>query len=230
MLRARIPILILIFFMIDLAVGLAYIFNYLVGPDTRFEVLLDLDSEANLPTWYASIQWFCVATLLGIFAQCNFRLTQRTSWPLAIFPLVFLALSLDEVAHIHETLGKMSDIFLPGASRKNTLFFKTGIWMFVYGVPFLGLFVTLVFSIRAFFQRNSGSLVKLLLGMSITLTGAVGVEILSNFVVPHSEYDVLQVFAEEMCEMLGSTIVLWGSYELLYRNGFAFRLDKVGTG
>jgi len=171
-----------------------------------------------------------VATLLGIFAQRNFRLSQSKSWLLVILPLVFLAFSLDEVARIHEWLGSKSDILLPGGSRENTLhFLRTGIWMFVIGVPFLTLFVMLILSIRTYFQGTPGALVKILLGMAIMLAGATGVETLSNFVARDSVYDVLYVFSEEMCEMLGSTIVLWGSYELLYRYGFAFRLDKAET-
>src|SRR5215217_4938694 len=120
--RVRIPTLILIFFMIDLALGIAYIFTYLVLryladlPDTMMPVFLDLKREGNLPTWYSSIQWFCVATLLGIFAQRNFRLSESKSWLLVILPLVFLAFSLDESARIHEWLGNKSDIFLPDAS------------------------------------------------------------------------------------------------------------------
>jgi hypothetical protein len=229
--RVRIPTLILIFFMIDLALGIAYIFTYYLAdrPATTLPVFLDLKQEGNLPTWYSSIQWFCVATLLGIFAQRNFRLSQSKSWLLVILPLVFLALSLDESARIHEWLGNKSDIFLPDASRENTLFSRTGIWMFLIGVPFVTFFVGLILSIRTYFRRTPGALVKILVGMAITLGGATGVETLTNFVAPHSVYDVLYVFSEELCEMLGSTLVLWGSYELLYRYGFAIRLDKVET-
>jgi len=228
--RVRIPTFILIFFIIDLALGVAYIFTYLAErSDKMLPVFLDLKQEGNLPTWYSSIQWFCVATLLGIFAQRNFRLSQSKSWLLAILPLVFLAFSLDEAARIHEWLGNKSDIFLPDTSRENALVSRTGIWMFVIGVPFLALFVGLILSIRTYFQRTPGALVKILLGMAITLSGALGVETITNFVAPHSVYDVLYVLSEELCEMLGGTIVLWGSYELLYRYRFAFRLDKVET-
>lgn len=226
--RGRMPTVVLAFFMIDLALGVAYVLNYLADrPYWKLTSFLDLDQEGNLPTWYASMKWFCVATLLGIFALRNFRLSQSKSWPLMLLPLVFLALSLDEVAQIHEWMGRRSDVYLPNASRANTLFSKTGIWMFVVGLPFVAFVVLLIRSVRTYFQRASGALVKICLGIVIMLTGAIGIETLSNFVTPNSVYAVLQVFSEELCEMLGSTVVFWGSYELLYRHGFAFRLERV---
>ena len=42
-----------------------------------------------------------------------------------------------------------------------------------------------------------------------------GIETLTNFITPGSVFGVLQVLSEEFCEMLGGTIVLWGSYELV---------------
>lgn len=228
MARVRIPTLLLIFFSIDVALGMAYIFNYLAGhPSGMLTRFLDLNREGNLPTWYASIKWWCVAALLGIFTHRNFSFSQRKSWLLLTLSLVFLVLSLDEIAQIHEWLGRKSDILLPDADRKHSLFSRTGIWMFVIGVPFLAFFVVLILSIRSYFQRAPGALVKVCLGMALSLAGALGVETVRNFVAPNSVHDVLQVFSEELCEMLGSTIVLWGSYELLYKHGFALRLDRA---
>ena len=226
--RVYIPSFILTLVIIDLTLGIAYILNALAGlPYRKFTIFLDLNGEANLPTWYSSIKWFCVATLLGIFAHHNVTLSQRKSWLLATLPLVFLALSLDEVAQIHEWLGRKSDILLPRGSREHTLFSRTGIWMFVIGIPFLVFFMVLIFSVWSYFQRAPTALVKVLLGMAITLAGAIGIETLSNFVARNSVYSALQILLEEWCEMLGATIVLWGSYELLYRHGFAFRLDRA---
>ncbi len=226
--QVRIPSFVLLLVIIDLTLGSAYLFNELAGrPSREFNIQLDLNGEANLPTWYASTKWFCVAILLGIFAHHNATLSQRKSWLLVILPLVFLAFSVDESIRLHEWLGDQSDRLLPTGSRKHILFSRTGIWMFVIGVPFLAFFVGLVFSIRSYFQPAPGAFVKVLLGMAITLAGAIGIETLSNFVAPNSVYDGLQVFFEELCEMLGATIVLWGSYELLYRHGFALILDRA---
>jgi hypothetical protein len=228
--QVRIPTLIFVFFLIDVALGFIYVANALAGrPSEVLTNFFNLGREANLPTWYSSMQWFCVAVLLGMFVHHQVRYTQRKSWLLIIFPLVFLALSLDEVAQIHEKLARTSDLLLPGASRVHTPFSKTGIWMFVIGVPFLVIFVVLIFSIRSYFQHAPGAFVKILLGMTLALAGAIGFETLHNFVIPYTVYSGLQNFTEEMCEMLGSTVVLWGSYELLSRHGLVLRLDRAAT-
>jgi hypothetical protein len=226
MTQIPVPPPIRVFFIVDFAFGIAYLFNYLVGePYWTLTVLLDLDGEGNLPTWYSSIQWFCVAMLFGLFAHRNFSRSQRKSWGLLILPLVFLLLSLDEIAQLHEVLGSWSDRFLPNASRKDSLFSRTGVWMFVIGVPFVAFFGAMMLSIRGYFERAPGAYVKVLIGMAIMLIGALGIESLSNFVGSDPFYSMLQTIVEELCEILGGTIVLWGSYELLLGNGFAFGFD-----
>jgi hypothetical protein len=226
--RIRIPALILIFFLVDVSLGLAYIVNELVGrPYPILTLFFNLDRESNLPTWYSSMQWFCVAIFLGLFAHSNFRVAQIRSWLLPVISLLFLALSVDEVARIHEWLGGKTEILLPGGDRANTIFPVTGIWMFVIGIPFLAAFVWLIFSIRMYFRHNPSAFIKIFVGMLITLGGAFGFETLTNFVAPGSMYEVLTVFSEEFCEIIGGTVVLWGSYELLLAHGFAYWLTPV---
>jgi hypothetical protein len=198
----KIPLLILVFFAMDLALVTAYFIDYLLGNPiwilTRF---FDLDRESSLPTWYSSVQWFSVAALLAIFARHNFRRSQFKSWLLIMLPGVFLAFSLDEIAMLHERIGMAID----SISRRDTHFPVTGIWMFVIGVPFIILFGVIILVIRTYFRRAP----------RIMLAGALGVETLSNFVEPDSVDRILLIMAEEFCEMLGGTIVLWGSYESL---------------
>lgn len=218
-----------VFFLADLSLALAYVLDYLAGhPYGGLSDLLNLDREHNLPTWYSSIQWFCIAVVLGLFAQRNFRLSRRGSWLLVLFPLVFLALSLDEVAQIHERLGHLSDkIFFHTNSRTDTVLPKTGIWMLAIGLPFLAFFAVLIHVTRPYFRATPGALAKIALGMAIMLTGAAGIETLSNFVTPGSIYDMLEVLAEETCELLGSTVILWGGCDLLAGHGFTVHINRI---
>lgn len=132
LLRIRIPTPILLLFVIDLALGLAYLADGLAGhPYPRLTRFIDLNREGNLPAWYASIQWFGVACLWGVFAQHSVRRASPRSWSLVAITLVFVTLSLDEIAQLHEWLGRLTDRWLPGGSRANTPFGETGIWMVV---------------------------------------------------------------------------------------------------
>ncbi|HEU5298759.1 MAG TPA: hypothetical protein VFW08_04620 [bacterium] len=224
----RIPTLILVFFLIDLGLGLVYLGDYLAGrPSRMLTGFFDLDGEANIPAWYSSIQWFCTALLLGIFAHRHVSLSRPKSWPIAALSLVFLVISVDEIAVIHEQAGGLSDRLLPGGSRRNIAFSQTGIWMLLLGVPLIVLLLRLILLVRPYFRRAPRALVRLSLGIAIALAGATGIEILSNFVTPGSTNSVLQVLAEEMWEMLGGTIALWGSYEVLQAHEFRLTLDEL---
>jgi hypothetical protein len=227
-----IPTLILVFFVVDLALVLGHLFTSWTVPSTwMLARFLNVRRELNLPTWYSSIQWFCVASLFGIFAHHHFSRSQKQSWLLGALPLLFLAFSLDEMAEIHEWIGHKSDSLLPSSSRKGGLFDSTGIWMLVLGGPFLIFFAGLMLSLRTFFRLAPSALMKVLLGMAVMLVGALDIEILENsyFIGSARLHLALQAAAEELCEMVGSTIVLWGSYELLYSHGFTWRFDHVQT-
>jgi hypothetical protein len=224
----RIPAVIAMLLLIDLIFGFLYLSDYAAGqPLGELTSFIDLNGEQNLPTWYSSVQWFLVAALLGVFAWKNVGMREAGSWLLLALPSVFLFFSLDEVAQIHEWLGDKSDILLPGSDRANTPFFHTGIWMFVLGLPFLAFFVALILSMRAYFRRAPGSLVRMFAGMAVMLAGTIGFETLHNFVDPGSIYGALQIAFEETCEMLGATLILWGSYELLRGHGLTWSLDRV---
>jgi hypothetical protein len=65
--------------------------------------------------------------------------------------------------------------------------------------------------------------------VACALAGALGLEVLSNFVARGSIGSVIQILAEEMCELVGATVVLWGSWQLLVEHGFAIKVEKVST-
>lgn len=219
-LRHRIPLVIVACFAMDLLLGGLYLLNYLMGaPYDKLSSIVNLGGEGNLPTWFSSVQWFSASALLGVFGSRHIRREDRSSWLLAGLPLVFALMSLDEIARIHEWLGQKSDALLPGGDRSNTPFSRTGIWMFLIGLPFLLLFIGLIASIRRYFRHAGGALAKLVLGVLVLLAGAAGVETLSNFVSVGSGFDVLQDLTEELMELIGGTIVLWAAFDLLGTEG-----------
>lgn len=192
-----------------------YLVDYALGrPFASFSNFIDLDGEKNLPTWWSSIQWFCVAAAFWVFAIRGVERRPSRSWLLLILPAIFLAFSLDEVATIHEYVGNLSDALLPNGERATSLVWKTGLFPILFGVPFAILFAGLLTAMLPFLARFPRARNRLLGGMALMLIAQIGIEALSNFLVPGSPAATLEIAVEEMGEMIGSTIVLWGSVEL----------------
>ena len=173
------------------------------------------------------MQWLLRGAVFAVFSWRNFRWPVRQSWGLLLLPCLFPAMSLDEVAQIHEWLGHCSDVLLEGGTREASVFRVTGIWMFIIGGPFVVLFTALIISVRPYFAGARGALDKTCLGMMVTLSGAIGVQTLSNFLIPGSALAMAEVAVEEFLEMAGSTLVLWGGLDLLAIHGFAVQLNPV---
>lgn len=218
----KIPRLVLVLFSADLTLALFYLVNAgLHWPFAKIAPMLDLDGEANLPTWYSSMQLLLTAGLLAIFTFQQMEKGKRQSWSLLLLPLIFIFLSLDEVVGIHEWLGMASDVFLPGGSRVNTQLAYTGIWMFLLGIPFGVIMLILLANLKKYFREQPAVGKKLLVGLAVFIGAACGVEIFSNFVPHTSKLYVVEVFTEELGEMLGETILVWAAYEAL---GLSLRL------
>lgn len=212
------PKLVRIFFICDAIVILLYIVNELAGSPWKYPAnFVDMDSEKNLPAWYSSMQ-ICLAGLFLFLAAEGIRKRTRGSNPRTVYILAFLffLFSLDEVAGIHEWLGGLTDVFLPGADRANTILDVTGIWMFVIGIPVILFVAWLVLALRPYLGEPR--VFRLfVIGFLLFFGGSVGVEFLSN--INYRPWVVfLQVITEEAGEMFGMTTILWGTWELLRRH------------
>jgi hypothetical protein len=185
-------------------------------PFERWTRFIALDGEANLPTWFSSIQWFCVAALFWLFAQRAWRRGSRRYLALLALPAVFLAFSLDEVATLHESLGGVLDRIIVNRPRLDTALPETGFWFVLIGVPFVIAFIVLLILVRPAFAGARPAFTKLGAGMAVFLLGAIGAEALSNFVVRDTPLGAIQVMVEEGLELIGSTIVLWGAWDLAF--------------
>ena len=205
----HLPFVIVVCFIIDLGLCSAYFINDLIGrPYVKMAAILDLDGEDSLSAWYSTVKFFCIFILGFIFAYYNINKDNR-SFLLFFFPVIFLLMSIDESVQIHEWLGVRSDILLPDGSRHETPFQTTGIWMFLFGLPFLALFLLWAYSIKYYFDKPS-SFKRLIVGMITMLSGALGFELLSNFV----ENTLYITMFEEGLEMIGATIILWSVYDM----------------
>jgi hypothetical protein len=147
-------------------------------------------------------------------------------WVMLAFASTFLLLSLDEFAAIHEQVGYFSDKLLPGGDRHATVFSRTGIWMFLVAIPFL-IFIFYAVAILRKYVRDPLIIRKYVGGLSVFVGSAAGIEMLSNFI--QVENAVFQVATEECGEMLGVTIILWATYDLLAHYSMYIFISRAET-
>jgi hypothetical protein len=213
-LLGTVPRVVLVVLAVDFALALVHLVSFTIDHSLNgLNALVNLDGEGNLPTWYSSIKLFAIAVCLGLLAWIE--RTSRGSLLFAALTLVFLSLSADETIQAHELVGEKLDALLPGGDRKNTVFAATGIWMFVLGLPAIAAITLLFWYARSFLRMAPAAFTKCLAGLAVFTAGALGVETLSNFAVPGSAARLAQVTIEELLEMLGATILLWGCGDLL---------------
>jgi hypothetical protein len=226
--RTGIPPVAGVLFVGDALLCSAFIVNYWIGsPFELVNRLLNLNGEMNIPTWYSSMQLFSAAVLYGVFALRNVDRSFATR-SLFLFPLFLLMFSIDEVACIHEWLGKKTDVLLPSGTRQGTWFETTGIWFFVIGVPVSALcFLTLIY-LKTYYGRSRKVFRLMMIGMAIFFGGAIGVEILSNVPGSGSLGQIVEVVLEEGMEMAGVTVLIWAAHDLLTVDGFLSQLDFHG--
>jgi hypothetical protein len=78
------------------------------GGYLKFSRFFSFDSKISIPTWYSSTLMLICALLLGAIANHSRGKGDRDWVPWGFFALVFLALSLDEVAGIHVRINFMT--------------------------------------------------------------------------------------------------------------------------
>lgn len=176
---------------------------------TRF---VSLEAEGNVPSWFSSAQLLMVGALLFVIA---FGQRGQHGAPLSLLctASAFVFLSLDEVAQIHERLGTISDALLPGGDRSHTQFARTGIWMFLLGPLLMGALAFWWRGIAPLFKGARGHHL-LSYGFLLFVCSATVPEALSNLIAGSGPLLTLEVVLEELGEMAGVTLILWGLVEV----------------
>jgi hypothetical protein len=121
--------------------------NQLLGePQHLVTRMIDLDTEANLPTWFSG----CLHAIAAYFAyQVSIIAGShrgRRLWQ--VVSLVFVLMSCDEVAQIHESVGVY---FVNHHSSMARL--KISPWLVVLGVPLLAGFAILARKVSLYIKR-----------------------------------------------------------------------------
>ena len=156
---AAIPRFVWLLWVVAATLGIAYLVDVVLGrPGGSLSHVVDLDGEANLPTWFSSVQWFAVAILTFVAVDARVERGDRRTWALWILPLIFLAFSADEVVKAHEFAGGLTDIVLPGGTREGSALESTGAFAFTIGTPFILLAGAVLLVVRPYLPDATGRL------------------------------------------------------------------------
>lgn len=205
---------------VDAALVLAYVLPWaLTG---RILYVFSLDVEGNIPVWWSSVQLMLAGLVLALVAARTYRL-EAGSVALALFAGLLMLMSLDETAALHERIGDLSDRVF--GDRQDTPFHHSGLWFAVVGLPFMAVAGVLLLRLGRLFGSVPMARPHMLAGLAVLLLGALGAEMLANFVVTAEEMNgevpgaYLGVVAlEEGLEMAGGSILLWASLHFAARH------------
>lgn len=193
------------------AADVAFVALFLLMQSTGRELdVLSVAAERSLPTWYASVQLLLLGQVLAATALLLPRSARAAFWALLGLAAFFVLFSADEVASFHERFGWRLNAWLAGdeGSQADFLFARTGYWMVVLLPLALGVLVGLGRLYARFGGPSRSVAGKALLGIGLLLGGAAGIEALQNF-VPDGPGLAAAIAAEEGCELLGVTLLLW---------------------
>jgi hypothetical protein len=174
--------------------------------------LLDLDREANISSWFASGLLLLGAILLGVIGTVVWQIARREARPWFGLMLIFIVLSIDEAASIHE----MSMDLLKGRFSGGWFFYP---WV-VLGAAFaLGVFAVYVpFLLRL----PSRTRFLFLLSGGIYLSGALVLEMIgADYASTHSINNlgfVTLAHIEECLEMAGAILFIYSLLDYLQAN------------
>lgn len=162
----------------------------------------DLDAEVNLPTWFQTLLTAAIGSLLLAW---NRDLTSRGGhrWGWILLGLAFIALSLDEMASLHEKLmDPMRERF---DIDSGPLFYA---WVIPVGLATLILFLVLVPFLK---YLPRATLVRFLVAGLVFISGALFLEMVGGSIAgtlgSTAAYDGVTSL-EEALEMIGAVLFL----------------------
>lgn len=190
-----------------------------------FAPLFQLRSEANVPTWFASILHAIAAILLalcGLHARSATRGPTRTWFMLAA---IFACFSLDETVMLHELLNRVR---LP-------LVEPSGYLTFAWVVPgALFTVVVALLSVRLLRSLPRDIARRFVLAGAIFVAGALGFELLGAAHVSQSQsLETLEHFVlssiEETLELAGLLVFIAALLRYLAQEGVRLGVRLPGT-
>jgi hypothetical protein len=181
--------------------------EYLLGikETTEFVRLFHIGEEGNITTWYSALSLLFSATLLALITKAKIAVGDPFVRHWKILAIIFVYLSLDEAASIHEI----------SMEPLQAMFNTTGIFYFAWviiALPLMLLFFIMYFN---FLRHLPQPICRLFIVSGVLyVTGALGLELIEGYfwsqeslrwgiIVP------MLTTVEEFLEMLGIVIFIF---------------------
>ncbi|HLG14696.1 MAG TPA: hypothetical protein VJH03_09385 [Blastocatellia bacterium] len=172
--------------------------------------LVDMDAEANLPTWFASFQLALIAISLWSYSTQRRRARSPSRNFLRLFSAGFLVLSLDETAQLHEHItGWIGLRYVDWLPRY--LSDHEGVTLFCVLVLLVALRIAYR-NLSALWGLSRHASLIAVAGFLTCVTGGAILETIGyKFLLDGSSPSLYraEVAAEELLEMLGASLILY---------------------
>jgi hypothetical protein len=183
-----------------------------------------VDMESSVPTWYSSMALAMAGLLLTLIAAAKFKAGDSYRWHWATLGILFVLLSVDEIAMIHELpIEPLRDQFDAGG-----LLYYT--WV-IPGAALVGL-VGLCY-LRFAMSLPRRTQLQLALAGILFVGGAIGVEMLSGAqadLIGEENFDYAMIVTlEEFLEMLGVVVLIRCLLEYIQANLRRIELQFVNN-
>lgn len=203
--------------------------QFVTGRDHIYGMIrqFNLDSEANVPSFFSSLILLLSAVLLAIIALYKKRVSDSFSRNWTILSIIFFYLAIDEAASIHEMFSSpVMDIM----SRPH----EGVLWHLGWTIPFVALVVVFAISYWKFlFHLPMKVRILFALAAVLYVGGAVGGEVLqvwhgSVYGADSLGFNIV-ITIEETLEMTGIIIFIYALLKYLSPNVLElhFRLREV---
>lgn len=175
----------------------------------------NLDKEANIPTWFSSIQLFIIGSIFVLIDRKHEAHHIFRPLFFSFIGIGFIFLSLDEAAVIHEKIT----VLLRNVEWIPRFKGDQGIWIPFYVATGLGFALMSWRSEIEMWKHFRPIAVALMSGLGIYLLGGVGLEVISYQFLRDGTplFYGLEVALEEFMEMAGASLVLYGALQLKSR-------------
>ncbi len=207
-------ILILVVLFLTFASLAAQFFIYMWGREGLLAILpaFNVGEDANIPTWYSSFALLLCSILLATIAAAKKRHSDRYTLHWSALSIIFLLMSIDEVAAIHETISVAPLGFTASGFFYFSWVIPGAVFVFIVALAYLRFLTNLPKKTRRLFLAAGALFVVGALGadmLSARLISPYGMENWDNIPDTTKMIIAAQTAIEELFEMLGIVVFIY---------------------